>query len=92
MIDSITIANLLKKLSDDHPGITSKFKCCYSDGMGESIYEITIHQQPGNLYKGTITFQLENGKVLLCKYKGFKKSSSEDIIDTLLDLINYERR
>lgn len=92
MTESTIISNLLKKLSEDHPDISSKLRCCYSDGMGETIYEITVHQQPGNRYKGNITFQLESGKVLLCKYKGLKISHSEDVVDTLLDLINYENK
>lgn len=90
MSDSATIANLLKKITEDHPDITSRLQCCYSDGMGETIYKITIHKEPGHQYKGTITFQLENEKVLLCNYKGFKEQGAENVVDILLDLINYE--
>ena len=89
--DRETILNLLNKFSNDHENISWKMKCSYSDGMGTTINEIKIIAQPGNRNIGTFSYKVETGIVMFCTYKKLKKTNSENIVDVLLDMINYSK-
>lgn len=98
MNDNTTILNLLNKFSNDHKNISWKMKCSYSDGMGITINEIKIIAQPGNRSIGFFSYQVETGKVHFCTYKSLKKTNlssgeagSENVVDLLLDMINYSK-
>ena len=98
MNDTTTISNLLNKFSNDHRNISWKMKCSYSNGMGMTINEIKIIAQPGNRNIGIVTYRVESGEVLFCNYKSLKKpnlsgcdTSSVNIVDLLLDMINYSK-
>ena len=91
MKDRTTILNLLNKFSTDHKNISWKIECSYSDGMGTTINEIKIIAQPGNRSIGVFVYKVETGMVLFCMYKKLKKSNSENIVDMLLDMINYSK-
>jgi hypothetical protein len=89
MKDRTTILNLLNKFSADHENVYWCIKCLFSDGMGTTMNEITIVAQPGDRNVGTFTYQVETGMVMHCHYKDLKKPKSRNIVDTLLDMINY---
>ena len=91
MHDRITILNLLNKFSNDHKNISWKMKCTYSDAIGTTINEIKIIAQPGNRTIGIFAYRVETGMVLFCMYKKLKKPNSENIVDVLLDMINYSK-
>ena len=92
MTDRTTIFNLLNKFSNDHKGISWKIECVYSDGMGATFNQIKIIAQPDNRIVGIFTYRVETGMVSFCMYKDLKKTSSEHIIDMLLDMTNYSKR
>jgi len=83
--------NLLNKFSDDHKNVLWKMDCSYSDGIKTTINEIKILAKPGNRCVGIIVYRVETGIVMFCTYKNLKKSNSENIIDLLLDMINYSK-
>ena len=87
-----TIVNLLNKFTEDHNNITWNLTCEYSDGMGTSINQIKIIAHPGDRTIGIFSYRVETGEVLFCRYKKLKKPESEDIVDMLLDMINYAGR
>lgn len=91
MNDKTTILNLLNKFSNDHENISWKIECSYSDGIGTTMNQISIISQPGNHNIGIITYRVETGKVMTCNYKKMEKPVSENIVDTLLDMINYSK-
>ena len=91
MHDRTTILNLLNKFSNDHKNISWRMKCTYSDAMGTTINEIKIIAQPGYRTIGTFAYQVETGMVLFCMYKKLNKPNSENIVDMLLDMINYSK-
>ena len=91
MYDKTTILNLLNKFSEDHKNIFWEMKCSYSDGMGTTINQIKIIVQPGNRTIGIFAYNVETGLVLFCKYKKLKKTKSENIVDLLLDMMNYSK-
>ena len=91
MKDRATILNLLNKFSNDHKNISWKMKCSFSDGMGTTINQINIIAQPGNRNIGVFSYQIETGIVIFCNYKKLKKPKSENIVDMLLDMINYSK-
>ena len=91
MTDRTTIENLLNKFSNDHQNISWHLKCSYSDGMGTTLNQIKIIAQPGNRSIGIFTYRVETGTVTFCMYKNLKKSKSENIIDLLLDMMNYSK-
>ncbi|MBL4905649.1 MAG: hypothetical protein JKZ00_06510 [Flavobacteriaceae bacterium] len=91
MKDRTTILNLLNKFSNDHKNISWKIECSFSDGMGTTINEIKIIAQPSNRSIGVFVYKVETGMVLFCMYKKLKKSNSRNIVDMLLDMINYSK-
>jgi len=89
--DKKTILNLLNKFSNEHKNISWKIKCEYSDGMGTTFNQIEIIAQPGNRIIGVFTYRVETGAVTFCMYKKLQKTDSENIVDMLLDMINYSK-
>ena len=90
MSTEIVILDLLKKLSNDHSQLTWKINCVYVNGKDQSIYEIIIYTLPDQEIKGRITFNMLTGEVTNCYYQGVGRIEEEQIVDVLLDLINYE--
>ena len=91
MKDRTTILNLLNKFSNDHKNISWKMKCAYNDGMGTTINQIKIIAQPGNRTIGIFSYKVETGIVSFCLYKKLKETKSANIVDTLLDMMNYSK-
>ena len=91
MNERTIILNLLNKFSEDHKNISWKMKCSFSDGMGTTINQIKLIAQPENRIIGVFAYTVETGLVLFCKYKELRKTKSENIIDLLLDMMNYSK-
>ena len=90
MSREIIVLDLLKKLSKDHNYLTWKINCIYINGSNESIYEIVIYTLFDQEVKGRVTFNMQTGKVTNCYYQGMGRVEDEQVVDVLLDLINYE--
>jgi len=86
-----TIFNLLNNFSTENENVSWKMKCLYCDGKGTTMNQIKIISLPENTNIGILVYQVETGIVSVCKYKTLKKENSENIIDMLLDLINYSK-
>lgn len=91
MNDKTLILNLLNKFSEDHSNVSWSMECSYSDGMGTTFNQIKIIAQPGNRQIGVFTYRVETGIVQFCMYKKLGKTSSDNIVDILLDMINYSK-
>jgi len=91
MIDRIIILNLLNKLSTENKNIFWKMECLYCDARGTTINQIKIYSKENCRNIGLFIYRGETGIVQFCMHDGLKKSSSENIVDLLLDLINYTR-
>lgn len=91
MNDKTTILNLLNKFSNDHKDTSWKLDCSYSDGLETTINEIKILAKPDNRCVGIFIYRVETGTVLFCTYKKIKNKNAENIIDLLLDIINYSK-
>ena len=90
MSDKFTIINLLNKLANDQK-ITWRLKSLFMDGKDHNVLEILIFTLPEQRRKGQITFQADSGKVLKVQYRGFSHSPADNIVDMLLDVINFEK-
>ncbi len=91
MIKKNTIVNLLNFLIEQHRDLTWKLDCCYSNGKDLIVYKILINSLQNNQIKGNIQFNSSTGEVLNFKYSGFNLKYKTEIIDLLLDLVNYEK-
>ena len=91
MKDRTTVLNLLTEFSNKHEDVSWNMKCTYADGMGTSINQINIIAQPDDRNIGVITYRIETGLVMICSYKDLKKPHSGNIVDMLLDMINYSK-
>ena len=91
MSDKFTIINLLNKLSNDQK-VSWRIKSQYSTGQDKNVLEILIFTIPEQRRKGKIAFRADNGQVLKVQYKGFSNTPAENIVDMLLDVINFEKR
>lgn len=90
MSNKFIIINLLNKLSNEQK-VSWRLKSQYTDGQDNNLLEILIFSLPGQGRKGQITFQADTGKVLKVQYNGFSSSPAENIVDMLLDVINFEK-
>jgi hypothetical protein len=91
MYDRLTILNLLNKFSNDHENVSWELKNCYSDGMGTTINQIKIFTHSNKRTIGVFSYQVETGRVLFCWYKNLRRTKKENIMDMLLDMINYSK-
>ena len=91
MHERAIIFNLLNNFSTEHENISWKMKCLYCDGKGTTMNQIVIINQLENINIGTLVYQVETRLVSFCEYKKLQKSIPENIIDMLLDIINYSK-
>jgi len=91
MDDKSIILNLLNKFSKDHSNISWELKNCFSDGMGTTINQIKIFSHSGKHTIGIFSYRVETGQVLFCMYKNLTKTKKENIVDMLLDMMNYSK-
>lgn len=91
MDDKATIVDLLNEFSKQHQDIAWKLECTYADGRGTTMNQITILSHEDQRKIGVFGYRVETGVVLFCTYKQLKKTDSENIIDLLLDVINYSK-
>jgi ABC-type uncharacterized transport system ATPase subunit len=89
MADASIIMDLLSKLASDHQEIKWRMRCTYADGLGKSYHEIQLFREHDRKKK-TILFEMATGQVLPYGCSGVSTNGSDNIIDLLLDLINYE--
>ncbi len=89
--DRTTILNLLHKFVNEHDDVSWKINCLFSDGLGNTINQINIISKETRRNIGTIIYQVESGIVQFCSFKQLKKPHSENIIDLLLDMINFSK-
>ena len=90
MSDKFTIINLLNKLAVEQK-LTWKIKSAYGNGLGKNLLEILVYTLPQQIRKGQIVFEAINGKVVSAQYSGYKSAAAENVVDMLLDVINFEK-
>ncbi len=90
MSDKFTIINLLNKLSVEQK-LTWKIKSAYGNGLGKNLLEILIYTLPQQIRKGQIVFEALSGKVVNAQYSGYNAAAAENVVDMLLDVINFEK-
>lgn len=88
---SSTITDLLDMLVQGNDSLHWNLRCCFADGQGASIMEISFCEGPHRRIKGLITFNAASGKTMNFRYRGYHKKGHDNIVDTLLDLINFEK-
>ena len=91
MSDKFTIINLLNKLAVEQK-LTWRIKSVYANGEDKNLLEILIMTMPDQRHRGKITFQADSGQVQKLQYKGFSNSIAVNIVDMLLDVINFEKQ
>lgn len=90
MSDKFTIINLLNKLSVEQK-LTWKIKSAYGNGLSKNLLEILIYSLPQQIRKGQIVFEAISGKVVTVQYAGYGTATAENVVDMLLDVINFEK-
>ena len=90
MSDKFTIINLLNKLAVEQK-LTWKIKSAYGNGLSKNLLEILIYTLPQQIRKGQIVFESITGKVVAVQYSGYKSGAAENVVDMLLDVINFEK-
>ena len=88
---SVTILDLLIKLCDIRKKLRWQIRCNYIDQEGQAIFNILLYDIASNIQKGKISFHQQTNQVVMCRYSGFDGDKPENLIDLLLDLINYEK-
>lgn len=89
--NSSAVTDLLDMLIQSDNSLHWNLRCCFSDGHGDAIMEIALYEGPCRRIKGLITFSAASGKTMNFRYRGYHKKGHDNIVDTLLDLINFEK-
>lgn len=89
--NSSTVTDLLNMLVDGRENVCWNLRCSYADGQGQTLIEIAIYEGACRSVKGLIVFNAETGETKNFRYRGYKKRSYGNIVDVLLDLINFEK-
>lgn len=84
-----TITGLLDSFVSKHNNVSWKINCCYSDGRNTVINQINIYAQPGDRTIGIISYNVKNGAVCYCMFKKMQITKTENVVDVLLDMMNY---
>lgn len=82
----VSILNSFAKRKEHHYW---EMKCTYCNGLGTTYNEICIFDATGLYCEGQFLYQVETGMVIFCRYKQLEKQESENIVDMLLDMMNY---
>lgn len=85
------VANLLNKLVARQQNVFWEIRSSYSNGQEQTLVEVAIYEGASHRIKGLIAFNTGTGQTINLRYRGYKKGVNENIIDTLLDLINFEK-
>lgn len=88
---SNTILNLLVKLCNIRKKLRWQIHCSQVDVEGRAIFNIFLYDISSNVLKGSIAFQQGSHQVTNFRYAGYGLESTDNVIDLLLDLINYEK-
>ncbi len=91
-VESVAVADLLHLLTTQHQQIAWRKCCLYANGLDKNVLEIKFYQRPENQQIGRITYNTFNGNVLQMKYRGKSSVVPTHIVDSLLDVINFENR
>ncbi len=86
-----TITDLLNVLIKDHSELQWNLRCCFSDGEANTIMEIAFYEGPYRRVKGKVTFYANTGITINLRYRGYHPKDPHHIVDTLLDLVNFEK-
>ena len=82
---------ILNKITPAGSNNSFKIECIYSDGQGYTILMISFFNIPDLKTFGRIAFEEGSGKVQKCVFRNHCFRNPGDIIDTLLDVYNYQR-
>lgn len=91
MFDKFTIINLLNKLATEQR-LTWRIKSAYTGSQDKNLLEILIYTLPDQRRKGQIMFHANSGLVDKIQYNGYSSGTASDIVDMLLDIINFEKQ
>lgn len=88
---SSAVTDLMNMLVKDQKNLYWHMRCSYADGQGQTIMEIAIYEGACRSVKGLIAFNAETGRIKNYRYRGYKKQDCDNIVDMLLDLVNFEK-
>ncbi|MDX1903270.1 MAG: hypothetical protein SFU27_03845 [Thermonemataceae bacterium] len=88
---SATTLNLLVKLCSIRKQMRWQIRCNYFAAEGDAVFNILFYDIQNNHLKGDIAFWQPSEKVVDFRFLGYQSEKPENLIDLLLDLINYEK-
>ena len=96
---SPTILQLLIKLCNINKKLRWQIRCTYVEASGEAILYIIFYENVSSIQKGTIAFNESSWEIVNFRYSGYSAEYStqspaqnpDNLVDLLLDLINYEK-
>ena len=96
---SPTILQLLIKLCNINKKLRWQIRCTYVEASGEAILYIIFYENVSSVQKGTIAFNETSWEVINFRYSGYSleysaphsQQNPDNLVDLLLDLINYEK-
>ncbi|MEQ9443083.1 MAG: hypothetical protein RIG62_28870 [Cyclobacteriaceae bacterium] len=92
--DHCAVSHLLDLLVKEQPNVHWYQRGCYANGQGERLVEVIIYEGTYRRIKGIIVYNTHTGGIINLRYQRYQKPADAeiDVVDTLLDLINFEKR
>ncbi len=91
MIGNNSLYEIVKKINSVQENGSYKISCGYSNGVDCTLILISFYNSKSRSV-GHITFQEETGKICRYTYKNLSFNNTENVVDLLLDIYNYEKQ
>jgi hypothetical protein len=85
------VREILDGLVKELPGYRWERICAFSDGKETTIIEVSLYRKQGSEMAVTLSYQLETGALINCRYDAYNAPLPDSLIDLLLDICNFER-
>ncbi|MEM9675830.1 MAG: hypothetical protein ACFB15_24185 [Cyclobacteriaceae bacterium] len=93
LYDRSAVSHLLDLLVSDQANVYWCQRGAYTNRLGQTILEIIVYEGNYRKIKGILVYNTHTGKMINLHYRDYLKPINDeaDIINTLLDLVNFER-
>lgn len=92
--DRCAVSHLLDLLVKDYPTVHWYQGGCYANEQGEALVEVIIYEGTYRKIRGIIVYNAHTGRVINLRYQYYPATVEDetDVVNTLLDLINFEKK
>jgi len=93
LYDRSAVSHLLDLLVSGQANVYWCQRGAYTNRLGQTVLEVIVYEGNYRKIKGILVYNTHTGKMINLHYRDYLKPVNDgaDIINTLLDLVNFER-